>query len=422
MAAETIATLNGYFKQRYGEVSRAVPSFAELQKRIPFEQAARTGDFYNFPVKLRRSHGTTYAGGASHGTAFALNTPIPLTMKNAQVTGTEFVHQEDIAYGVLSAARSQGEAAFGSSLDEVVLDIREEAAYALEMALLYGGTSIAALASVSGASTTRDWTITNASWAPGLWAQGEGMKVDCYDATLTTKRNALADIDVTAVNADTRVVSVSGNATDLTACVATDVLVPKGAVGNWFNGVDKIVTNTGSLFGIDAAAYTLWKGNSYSASSAKLTMGKLQAALTRAVVRGLMEDVTALVSTYSWTDMNNDLAALRRYQEDTKSEMTAGTNSLKFYGSNGGTIEVVNHPMVKAGEAFLLPTKRYKRVGSSDTTFQLPGVDGQEPNFFQELESSAGVRLRCYWDQALISTMPAKSVKITAIDPESDPA
>jgi hypothetical protein len=102
--------------------------------------------------------------------------------------------------------------------------------------------------------------------------------------------------------------------------------------------------------------------------------------------------------------------------------MTAGTNSLKFYGCNGGSLEVVNHPMVKAGEAFLLAPKRFKRVGSTDTTFQLPGVEGQEPNFFQELESSAGVRLRCYWDQALISTAPAKCVKITGIDPESDPA
>lgn len=408
--AVTTAQLDGWFKRVYADsMSNAVPEFALLRKQIPFKKTEKIGENYNFPVKLSRSHGITWAGGASAGTTFALNDAISMVTKNAQVTGSELVLREQISYGAISRSGTSNDESFGPVLDEVPLEMAEAANFYLEMALLYGGTSIGAI-EVDG---NPNFTITKLTWAAGLWCQMENAKVDVYDPTLVTKRNTVGPLVVSAVAADTRIITCTGDAADLAAVQVGDVFVPVATVGNWFSGIDKIVTNTGSLFGISAATYNLWKGNTYSAASAALTMNKVQAALTSGVVRGLMEDVDVFMSTWSWTDLNNDLAGLRRYTESTKTEADLGTNKITFYGANGGKLSLQAHAMCKAGEAFILPLKRFKRIGSSDVTFQLP--DMPQGQFFRHLESSAGVELRNYFDQGLICRTPAKCVKITNI-------
>ena len=74
---------------------------------------------------------------------------------------------------------------------------------------------------------------------------------------LVTQRNSNAAIVLTkaAYDATTGKVtlSVTGNTTDLDAIVSTDVFVLRGMVGGAMDGVDKIATNSGSLFGISAS-------------------------------------------------------------------------------------------------------------------------------------------------------------------------
>ena len=91
------------------------------------------------------------------------------------------------------------------------------------------------------------------------------MKVDIYDSTGATLRGTA---QVTNVNMDTREISVDAVPA---GTVATDVIYYKGAKGKEAVGIHRILTNTGTLFGIDAAQYNLWKGNSVSASSNPLS-------------------------------------------------------------------------------------------------------------------------------------------------------
>ena len=216
----------------------------------------------------------------------------------------------------------------------------------------------------------------------------------------------------------TRQLTLPGAAAALAAIGATDVFVPRGAQGNWFTGLDAILSNVGTLFGINAANYSLWQGNTYDAGAAAMTTGKLQAAMTRATVRGLMQDCTVLVNTWTWTDILNDLQALRRYADDIRSEVETGSNSIKFYGMSG-TMEIVPHPMVKAGEAFIVPLDTVYRIGSTDLTFRLP--DAGPDRFVRQLTDSAGFEIRCYFDQGIICRAPAKTVKITNIVNVSGP-
>lgn len=412
---QTTSTLDGYFKRRYGTaLDKPIAEFAIVAEDIPFVEAQKMGASYEIPVRTRRSMGWTF--DASGGTAFVLNAAVTGQTKPARVTSAEFVLRESIAYAV--AARAQdSEQAFGDAVDETVEDMTESAAFAREMMLLYGQTHIGAIESQTGSSTARALVISKATWAPGLWAQAEGMVCDVYENDLVTKLNADDAVIVGLVDDDTRTINVTGDASDLsaidTAIASGDAnFVPKGWLAGSFKGLDVIAGNSGSLFEIDAATYGVQKGNSVSVGSVALSLGRLLSASTKSTVRGGMGKLVAYLNTYSWQDLNNDHAALRRIGNEGKSEVVLGTKKITYIGPNG-TLELKPHPMVMAGRAYVIPVEKCERRGSTDLTFNI-GHGGQD-KFFRELDGQAGFELRTYWDQCLFARRINRFVKLTGI-------
>lgn len=418
----TTSTLNGFFKQRYGDkLERLQPSWSKIAQAIGFKERHRQGASYNFPVRLRRAMGATFNGGTTVGNAFTLNAVKSGLTQNAQVSGMEFVLREAVSYGAIKRGRSKMEA-FGDAFDEVVTDMAESASFFREMTLLYGQADIGTVSSVSNSTVTTTFVVPLADWAPGLWVQMEGGYVDVWDAALSTKRNAANDAEVTNVNVSTRTITIVGDATEMGNVANTDRVFPKGAVVsssvfNQFAGIDTITANTGTLFGIDAATYNLWQANTYPAGGAALTMAKINAAAALVTDRAGQRDLTAYVSTATWNNLNTSLDANRRYNEDVSNKIGAGTRmadgSITYYGPSG-SVKICGHSMVKQGLAYLVDTRQWDRIGSTDLTFNL-GVPGSEPNFFHELPDAAGVSLRCYWDQAIICRKPNTAVRITGI-------
>lgn len=409
------STLSGWWKERYEERGRTVvPEFSIVAEDVRFGTAQRLGDKFVFNVRLRRSHGITFHGSALE--AFTLNAAVSGVTQQGEQQGSQIVIREAIAYGVVANAQGSKEA-FGNAFDEVVMDVRNTASFYRELCLIYGGSSIGTIETdpgSSGGATRTGVLITKASWAPGLWAQMEGAKVDVYDAPGGTHRNPTTAITISALDFDARTMTMTGLDSELTAIAANDVIIPYGADTKWFDGLDVLVPNTGTMHNINAATYGQWLGNSISAGSGELTFKTLQDAATKIYVRCGMGNLTAYVSPYSWTDLNSDLAALRRFTDNGKGGREQGTTAIKYYGVTG-TITVKPHPMVKAGEAFVVCPPYLKRVGSTDITFRLPGVEGQEPRFFRELTDSAGFEIRCYWNQALVNLKPSAHCKITSI-------
>ena len=406
----TDTTLGGYFKERYESKSKdLVPAFEIVAADIPFSQREKLGEKYTFNVRLRRSHGVTFSGTSL--TAFSLNSAVSGQTAEASVNGTQFVMREQIANGVIMRAQSSIEA-FGNAFDDVVADMMASSSFYRELCLLYGGSTvgIGTIESQSGSGGTRDFVITKATWAAGLWAQMEGASLDCYNST--TQRNTNAAIVITSIDPATRTISTSGNSTDLTASVAGDSFLPYGAYGNWFSGLDPLVPNATTMHGINAATYQLWNGNTYAAGSAALTFAKVTAASANVAVRCGMGKLVCYVSPYTWTDLNDDHAALRRFTSSTKGELDLGTQSIRYYGPTG-EVELKPHPMVKAGEAFLIMPRYFKRIGASDIAWRMPGdpVD----KFFHDLEGVHGKEIRNFWDQALANLKPAAHCKITGI-------
>jgi hypothetical protein len=275
----------------------------------------------------------------------------------------------------------------------------------LEIEMLYGQMGYGTAA---GAFAGNVLTITAAEWAPGIWAGAEGMPIDIYDDTVgTTLRGSCV---ITAVSLENKTITVDVAPAGV---IAGDVVFHKGAQGKEFAGVHKILSQTsGTLFGINVASYNLFKGNSYSASSAALSFPKINAAVARAVEKGLEGKLYALVNPRAWANMMTEAAALRMFDSSYSSaQMVQGSQTLKFF-AQCGEIEIEPSIYVKEGYAFLLSADDWSRVGSSDITFKRPG-QGEE--FFRDMENSAGYELRAFTDQALFCSAPGRNVVIYSI-------
>ena len=413
------AALDGLFKAVYGDdVVSLIPDSAKLVKSIPFSSADKElGDKYHQPVVLSNEHGITYA--AANAGAFALNNSVALTMKDATVQGSQMVLRSSMSYDAAAKA-SNSKKAFVKGTELLVENMLETMTKRLELQMLYGGSSGGLGNCDSSANSDSEHTVitlTAASWAAGIWAGSENAELDLYDGS--SKKNTNAALVITAVNLDDKKITGKGSSTDIGAIdtfIAADsddsaYLIWRGAYGAEMSGIDKIITNSGSLFGINAGTYNLWKGNSYAVGAA-MAIGKVLAGVSRAVERGLDEDVSLYLNPVVFKDLNDDLAALRRFDSSFKEEGVAGNKSIKYYAQNG-IIDIVPHNCVKQAEAFALPLKKPRRIGAVDVTFKRPGGGGQE--MFRELSDNAGFELRAYTDQAVFIETPARCVKFTGI-------
>ena len=415
---ETQTTLTGMFKDVYEDkIVNLVPESSILQKKIKFvENDKREGRMLHQPVLLSLPSGLTFGTGA-----VALNNPVASTMGDAQILGAGMTLADRITYDVAAKAASGGPRAFVEATELIVDALTQSMSKFIEIELMWGastsGTMGQASVSANLTATTGTMTIDAAEWAAGIWGGLENMSVDVYQTSGTVKVNTNAPIVITAINVSTRVISISGNAADITAVTTTNAAVaqqiyPYLSVGNEMTGYFTILSNTGTLFNINAAVYALWQSNSYSLGSTAANFGKIQSAIALATSRGLMEDVQVFVNPTTFANVVTSQAGARRYDSSYKNkELENGAQGLTFWGPNG-KIELVPHIFMKQGYFFALPLKRCQRTGATDMTFTLPGMPGE---FFLQLPGYTAYELRCYTLQAAFLNSPAKAVLGTAI-------
>lgn len=400
----TVSTLNGLFKEVYADkVLNLMPDNVVLLNMVDFvPQDKVTGNLYHQPVILGHEHGMTYGG--PDGNAFSLNEAIAGQVRDATVQGYEFLLRTQISYAV--AARSaKSQSAFERGTKLIVANMIRSFAKRLECVLFYGQKELALVGANSSASTVVQ--ISDASWAPGIWIGAENAQIQIYDATLATLRGLR---EVEGVDMELKQITVDAALT----LTAGDRVFWKGAQGNEFKGLQAIIQETSSLFGINPSQYSLFKGVEYSAGSADLSFSKIQQAIARGVEKGLDEDVVCMVNPRTWAKLLSDQAALRMYDSSYRmAEAENGSQSIKFHAQNG-VVEIKPCTYVKEGLAFIIPPKELMRVGSTDVTFRLPGRD-QQDDFFLELPTNAGYELRAYSDQALFTGSPGKLILITSI-------
>lgn len=417
----SVGHLQGIFKEVYSDkIENLIPDHAIIQKEIPFNEREMTGNAYHMPVRLSGSQGVSYA--APDAGAFALNPAVALNTRDAVLKGNQMVVRDNLAYDAVAKSEHGGKKAFVEATRYVIDSLMDTAATRLEICLIYGGVGLGNVnTSANTNATTTVLSFSAPEWAVGLWSGQENALLNFYISD-TTLVGAGADsvFSIATMDVDARTITMVGTAVGITAldvaiaANAGDVnIYYLGAKGNEAIGIDGIITNTSTLFNIDAGVFNLWRGNVVDNGGTALTLQKVYNAISRAVGRGLKEDVTMYVSPPTWSNLAADQAAQRQFDTSYKGTAEAGHNEIMYYAANG-YIKIVSHAMVKEGEAFLVPLKRMKRIGASPIRFKPYGTSGNE-TFFKELEDQAGFQVRCYSNQALLGECPAKMIKIFGI-------
>lgn len=405
-SVNTISTLSGLYKSVYAEKGpiAALPEFSVIQELVPFKAAKKEGKNYNTPIVVSDEHGFSYGDA---GETVTLNQEIAATLKNIEVTGSQILGQASLNYD--AAARAiEGEAAFMDSAHLVIRNLMESHSKKLEMSLLYGRCGLAIVDSLD----SQNILIKSSSWSDGMMQALVGAKLDVYIPNSTVRA---ADLTVTAIDPENFKITVSGTTSGI---VQNDVIFFKGQVGTTMGTNDKecaglhyIMSNAGSLFGVDASVYPSWKAQAYSAQNAPLTMGKVLSGAALASARGgLSEEAVLLVNPFTWSDLNKDQAALV-IQNPSKETASNGFAEIVYRGVSG-KIRVISHSAVRRGNAYLFAPKNAKRIGSVDITNKRPGSD--EEIFFDSQTLSAHV-IRSYSNQAIFLEKPAQTCLFTNI-------
>ena len=427
--SNNLATLNGLFKQVYGDnVENLIPSGEELMKAVPFvKHDKRQGQKYNQPVVVGQELGFSYGG--TDGTAFDLEDAVPGQVKNAEVVSSEFVLRTSISVGAVSRSLND-KASFERSTKLVVANMVQSFAKRLECIMFYGQLDIGVVSAIAttdfaGAAlpgTQRRLTLTAASWAPGIWSGSINMVLSIWDTSSSYAALDVLGFDVKGVDIDARQIIVEENSSGTAANIQTTDIITHFGAGYYqnasgsmeFAGLEKIMRNSGTLFAINAAQYDLWRSTTHDAAGV-LSFPKIQKAVAKAMAKGLKDDLLVYINPSVWETLISDEAATRRNDSSYSSkEAEKGSNKIVFYGQNG-KITIQPNIYVKESLALCIPDpvkNTLMRVGSTEVTFQMPGYEGE---FFRLLENKNGYELRAYADMALFCWQPNKLILISGI-------
>ena len=429
MAIDT-GTLNALYKVAYAKgVEDLIPKANKLSDMIPFVSSdLQNGKHYEQPVVLSAEAGFTYSLDSQ--SAYDLNDSIGMNMESAVVPGADIVLDSTIGYNQAARA-SHSATAFKSVMSTKFENMLKSAEKRLEIAMLYGNGNIgsAALQAVVIASSQLPMVIDTASWATGIWAGSENANVVFTKASDDSAVDSLRSFKIAKVDVDTRTVylaaGTAGTAGTLStletaieayACNINFYGAVSGSAGTFayaeMAGLKKIITNTGTLFGISASSYDLWQGNSVT-TSGQLTMAKVLSAVSRAVQRGLDSDATVLVNPSTWADLASNLAALRRFDGSySRSKNVNGSKELEYVSQNGA-LKICSYNIVKEGDCFIFPEDKVMRIGARELGLNDP-TRPQDEIFFT-IPAKAGVGVRAYTNQAVFVEAPAQAVYISGI-------
>ena len=407
-SSNDFSTLNAIYKEAYADnVIDLIPDGVKLLNMFDFLPADKQpGNQYIQPVTLAFEHGFTYGGDG--GKAFSLRQAVSSNHEQAKLKGHEMILRSYIAVGAIS--RSKGKNSFIQATKLVVENMLKSFARRLEVQLFYGQASggIGVVESQSG----NDFVIEEHEWAAGIWSGAENMPIEVRSSGGALRGEAT----VSSSSFDTRTVTLDQMPA---GTVATDVVYYAGAYGKEFAGIHKIITNTGTIFDIDASQFSLFRGNTvsvgtnFSGGEAVLSFAKVEDAIAVGMEKGLAdENVCVVCNPKSWNSLLTEQTAKRQYDTSySDSELKQGAKAIKFYGQNG-EIEIKSSIFCKEGYAYAIVPDTFKRIGSSDVTLKDPAMGDQ---FIKLLENANAYEMRAYTDQALLCTMPGLNTLLTFI-------
>lgn len=444
MSQISTSTVVNLFKKVYGEVNDLLPEDYPLSKDIPFSAKQKVGNDYVEAVVLTNETGWTLGGSGMD--AFEINAAIAGAVKQTSVTPYTTVLASVVPWGVLSRSAGGGEKAFMDGTKHIVKNNLKSHGKLQEILRLYGqsakllgyvsyatatyrnvsfttgtgtltvnGTSVTF---TNGVNTTSKWILMKpGDFAAGIWVGSEGVIVQQVNSSGTVVNEGQlvqVDADMGALQVD-----FTPTAPSATSGSGSYRLCFKGmAEANDMVGVHKILTTSGTVFGISNSTYNIWKGTSISLSNAKFTLERFQTGVAQAVSRGGLDgDLTVYVNPRTWASMITTEAGLRKYDASYKSEEAAnGMESITFY-HQAGKAEIKTHRMLMEGDVVAFHLPDWSRSGSAEISFTVPGIDKE---IIFPLENQAAMAFRSFSDQYVFCHAPAKSIWWAGVNDEAN--
>lgn len=255
------------------------------------------------------------------------------------------------------------------------------------------------------------------NFASGIWVGNEGcvvQQVDSTGAVVAEGKLVTVESDYGYITVDFTPVAPSA----VSGAGSVRIGFEGMAAGKDMIGIKKILsTQTGSLFGIPVAPYSLWRGNYYNVGNVKFSFDILQQGIAAAVNRGGLEGETLLaLNPRSWGKLITTEAGKRVYDSSYKpASAENGMESISFY-SQAGKTTIVPYRMIHEGDAMCLHVPDWSRSGSAQISFTIPGVDKE---IIFPLENSAAMAFRSYSDEYVFCNAPARSIFFYNINDEA---
>ncbi len=282
-----------------------------------------------------------------------------------------------------------------------------------------GGGALNGITFTAGVNTTSKHILL----APGYFASGawSGMK-DLKVNQVNSSNVVVATGNLVSSNSEYGYIEV-----DFTPVAASSTTSHRLCLDGWESasempGIFKQLQNTGSLFGIDASKYDLFKGTTYSLAETKLTFAKYGKAIAASINRGGLggkkrkASVACFVNPTSWDSLLSEQMANRQLDSSYKSsEVVQGADAIVFH-HQGIKTEFISDPTMMEGFALVANRPDWLRSGSADVQMGVPGID---EDLLFPLDQQAGMAFRTYADQFIFCRAPARSCLISGINWEA---
>jgi hypothetical protein len=436
------------FKKVYGQINKAVPKYFVLSREIPFQQSALVGASYIEAVVLSGETGWTLLGTDMNN--IDLNTSSSSNVRQAEIVPSVVVLRSLIPVTFMTRSANGGEEAFLKGTSYIMESHMESHDRLLEVIrhngqspYLLGRVSYAPNATVyRGATYSGNGTVTltksdgttlaftagvntaskailfqPGDFAPGFWVGNDGAQVrqvDTNGAVVASGKLVSVDSSLGFITVDFTPVAASAIGSHRICFQGQELALD--AVG-----MHKILTNASTLFGVNAAQFSLWKTPSINCGGKRFNLEAVLAGVSQAVnAGGLDKPLVILVGVDTFQKMIKDEAALRRHDAKySSSKAENGFESIEIYGQNGVNMIVADRFMME-GLAMGIVKEDWLRGGSSEVSFQPRGTGGRE--MIKLLDEKHAYDIRSHSDQFLLCRRPARQILWTNINWESTSA
>jgi len=283
-------------------------------------------------------------------------------VQQATVVPYSTVLSSVVPWGVISRSAGGGEKAFYDGTKHVVKNNLKSHGKLLEILRFYGqatallgyvsyatatyrgvafttGTGTLtvngnAVTFTNGVNTTTNWILfAPGSFAAGIWVGIEGVVIQEIDANgVIIKEGKMIAVDPLM-----GAIQVDFTPTAATSVTSHRICFKGQATASDMIGINNILSSTGTLFGINTATYSLWKGNVVPNNNQKLTLTAIQNAVAQAVARGGLDgDVSLYVNPRTWANLIVTESGLRMYDSSYKpGQAENGFEAITFWSQTG---------------------------------------------------------------------------------------